>query len=122
MCSRGWVATLLVVAACRTGGGDNGAAGEPPDTLYDFFPDDFLLVVDESHIAIPQVGGMFHGDRSRRTRLVGGAVTKLIMSLILLPFSILSKQFFMHCLYRIAKASGVLYASSTGRSYKYYSR
>jgi glycosyltransferase involved in cell wall biosynthesis len=64
----------------------------------------------------------FHGDRSRRTRLVGGAVTKLIMSLILLPFSILSKQFFMHCLYRIAKASGVLYASSTGRSYKYYSR
>ncbi|MCP3678166.1 MAG: excinuclease ABC subunit UvrB [Deltaproteobacteria bacterium] len=45
-------------------------AGEPPYTLIDYFPDDFLLVVDESHIAIPQVGGMYHGDRSRKGTLV----------------------------------------------------
>ncbi|MFQ5328742.1 MAG: excinuclease ABC subunit UvrB [Thermodesulfobacteriota bacterium] len=45
-------------------------AGEPPYTLIDYFPDDFLLVVDESHIAIPQIGGMYHGDRSRKGTLV----------------------------------------------------
>ncbi len=44
--------------------------GEPPPTLLDYFPDDFLLVVDESHISIPQVGGMYKGDRSRKTTLV----------------------------------------------------
>ncbi|MGE5234538.1 MAG: excinuclease ABC subunit UvrB [Acidobacteriota bacterium] len=46
------------------------AAGEPPPTLLDYFPDDFLLVVDESHQTIPQVHGMFHGDRSRKQTLV----------------------------------------------------
>ena len=46
------------------------APGEPPYTLLDFFPDDFLLIVDESHVAIPQVGGMYEGDRSRKTTLV----------------------------------------------------
>ncbi|MCP3678250.1 MAG: excinuclease ABC subunit B, partial [Deltaproteobacteria bacterium] len=46
------------------------AAGEPPYTLIDYFPDDFLLVADESHIAIPQIGGMYHGDRSRKGTLV----------------------------------------------------
>jgi len=40
--------------------------GEPPYTLIDYFPGDFLLVVDESHISIPQIGGMYHGDRSRK--------------------------------------------------------
>jgi excinuclease ABC subunit B len=44
--------------------------GEPPYTLYDFFPDDFLLFVDESHVTIPQVRGMFFGDHSRKTTLV----------------------------------------------------
>jgi excinuclease ABC subunit B len=44
--------------------------GEAPYTLLDFFPDDFLLFVDESHIAIPQVRGMYHGDRSRKEVLV----------------------------------------------------
>ncbi len=44
--------------------------GEPPPTLIDYFPDDFLLVVDESHQTIPQVRGMYHGDRSRKQTLV----------------------------------------------------
>jgi excinuclease ABC subunit B len=44
--------------------------GEPPYTLIDFFPEDFLLVVDESHVTLPQVRGMFHGDRSRKETLV----------------------------------------------------
>jgi excinuclease ABC subunit B len=44
--------------------------GEPPYTLMDFFPDDFLLVVDESHVTLPQVRGMYFGDRSRKETLV----------------------------------------------------
>jgi excinuclease ABC subunit B len=44
--------------------------GEPPYTLIDYFPDDFLLFIDESHISIPQLGGMYHGDRSRKQTLV----------------------------------------------------
>ncbi len=46
------------------------APGEPPPTLFDYFPEDFLLVVDESHQTIPQVRGMHAGDRSRKTTLV----------------------------------------------------
>ena len=45
-------------------------AGEPPPTLLDYFPADFLCIIDESHVAVPQVGGMFHGDRSRKQTLV----------------------------------------------------
>jgi excinuclease ABC subunit B len=44
--------------------------GEPPWTLLDYFPDDFLLFVDESHMTIPQVRGMYHGDRTRKETLV----------------------------------------------------
>ena len=46
------------------------APGEPPYTLFDFFPKDYLLVVDESHATVPQVGAMFNGDRSRKETLV----------------------------------------------------
>jgi excinuclease ABC subunit B len=46
------------------------AAGTPPFTLLDYFPEDFLLVVDESHVTIPQVRGMYAGDRSRKETLV----------------------------------------------------
>jgi len=44
--------------------------GEAPYTLLDYFPDDFLLIMDESHLGVPQVGGMYAGDRSRKTTLV----------------------------------------------------
>lgn len=46
------------------------AAGSPPFTLMDFFPDDFLLVIDESHVTVPQVRAMYAGDRSRKEALV----------------------------------------------------
>jgi excinuclease ABC subunit B len=44
--------------------------GEPPYTLLDFFPDDFLVLIDESHMTVPQLHAMYHGDRSRKTMLV----------------------------------------------------
>lgn len=44
--------------------------GEPPATLLDFFPDDFLMLIDESHMSVPQVRGMYNGDRSRKETLV----------------------------------------------------
>ena len=46
------------------------APGEPPYTLLDYFPDDFLTIIDESHVTVPQIGGMYAGDRSRKTTLV----------------------------------------------------
>ncbi|NJD39436.1 MAG: excinuclease ABC subunit UvrB [Geobacter sp.] len=49
---------------------DGRQPGEPPFTLIDYFPDDFVLFTDESHITIPQVGGMYRGDRSRKETLV----------------------------------------------------
>jgi excinuclease ABC subunit B len=45
-------------------------AGEPPYTLLDYFPDDFLTIIDESHVTVPQIGGMYHGDRSRKLTLI----------------------------------------------------
>ena len=45
-------------------------AGEPPPCLLDYFPKDFLLVIDESHQTVPQIGAMYHGDRSRKETLV----------------------------------------------------
>lgn len=49
---------------------DNRKPGEAPYTLLDFFPDDYLLVVDESHQTLPQVGGMYNGDKARKERLI----------------------------------------------------
>ncbi len=46
------------------------APGEPPPTLIEYFPTDFLLVIDESHITVPQIGGMFSGDKARKQTLV----------------------------------------------------
>jgi excinuclease ABC subunit B len=46
------------------------AGGERPACLFDYFPDDFLVVVDESHVTLPQIGGMFNGDRARKLTLV----------------------------------------------------
>lgn len=44
--------------------------GEPPYTLLDYFPSDFLIIIDESHVTVPQIGGMYHGDRSRKQTLI----------------------------------------------------
>ncbi len=49
---------------------DGRAPGETPNTLVDFFPDDFLMVLDESHVAVPQLHGQYEGDRSRKVTLV----------------------------------------------------
>jgi excinuclease ABC subunit B len=45
-------------------------AGEPPFNLLDYFPKDFLTIIDESHVSVPQIGGMYHGDRSRKMTLI----------------------------------------------------
>ncbi|HCP99336.1 MAG TPA: excinuclease ABC subunit B, partial [Candidatus Latescibacteria bacterium] len=45
-------------------------AGERPFCLFDFFPDDYLLIIDESHVGIPQIRAMYNGDKSRKTTLV----------------------------------------------------
>ncbi len=49
---------------------DGREPGEAPSTLIDYFPDDFVCVIDESHITVPQIGGMYEGDRSRKMTLV----------------------------------------------------
>ena len=49
---------------------DDRAAGSPPSCLLDYFPEDFLLVIDESHVTVPQIGGMYEGDASRKRTLV----------------------------------------------------
>jgi excinuclease ABC subunit B len=49
---------------------DGRAPGVPPYTLLDYFPEDYLLVIDESHVTVPQIGGMYRGDRSRKETLV----------------------------------------------------
>ncbi|MBP6976177.1 excinuclease ABC subunit UvrB [Candidatus Dojkabacteria bacterium] len=49
---------------------DGRKTGQPPYTLLDYFPDDYLMFIDESHITIPQVGGMYNGDRARKENLI----------------------------------------------------
>ena len=49
---------------------DGRQTGQAPYCLFDFFPEDFLLMIDESHIAIPQLRGMYAGDRSRKKSLI----------------------------------------------------
>lgn len=49
---------------------DQRPAGSPPNTLLDFFPDDFLTIIDESHVTVPQIGAMYNGDMSRKRTLV----------------------------------------------------
>lgn len=63
-----------------------------------------------------------HGNRKRIAKLVSKSLLKLAMALILLPFSIFSKQHFMHNVYRLARSCGTVYAATTGRRINYYSR
>lgn len=62
----------------------------------------------------------FHGDEWRLPQLVVAAIGKFFLSVVLLPFTVFSRKMFFHNLYRIAKCSGVLYTSVTGKSVKYY--
>ncbi|MEH6637442.1 MAG: glycosyltransferase family 2 protein [Halioglobus sp.] len=63
-----------------------------------------------------------HGDHRRQLKLLLTSAVKFFMSLFLLPFSIFSRGFFMHNIYRVAKSCGVVYTTITGRTIKYYSR
>ncbi|MCB1843489.1 MAG: glycosyltransferase family 2 protein [Halioglobus sp.] len=63
-----------------------------------------------------------HGDGTRRLKLLSTALGKILLSLMILPFSIFSRKMFSHSVYRIAKAAGVLYTTLTGRSIHYYTR
>jgi len=49
---------------------DNRQPGQPPNTLLDYFPDDFVVIIDESHVTVPQIGAMYEGDASRKRTLV----------------------------------------------------
>ncbi len=53
--------------------------GEPPPTLIDFFKKDFLLIIDESHMTIPQVGAMYRGDQSRKQTLIDFGFRLLVL-------------------------------------------
>ena len=65
--SRCWPRSGCATASRTTAGTSTAAApGEPPYTLLDFFPPDFLTVIDESHVAVPQIHGQYEGDRSRK--------------------------------------------------------
>ncbi|KKM10511.1 excinuclease ABC subunit B [Clostridiales bacterium PH28_bin88] len=82
--------------------------GEPPYTLLDFFPEDFLLIIDESHVTVPQIGGMYEGDRSRKTSLVEHGF-RLPSALDNRPLTF--KEF-------EAKVGQVVYVSATPGSYE----
>ncbi|MCW7753689.1 excinuclease ABC subunit UvrB [Desulfobotulus sp. H1] len=83
-------------------------AGEPPPTLFDYFPDDMLIFFDESHIAVPQVGGMYKGDRSRKETLVNFGFR--------LPSALDNRPLKFHEFEQ--KAERVIYVSATPADYE----
>ena len=85
------------------------APGSPPWTLIDYFPDDYLLIIDESHITLPQIRGMYHGDRSRKETLVGYGF-RLPSALDNRPLNF--EEFEEH-------VNQVIYASATPGPYEY---
>jgi len=82
--------------------------GEPPYTLLDYFPSDFLTIIDESHVTVPQVGGMYHGDRSRKLTLIEHGF-RLPSALDNRPLDF--KEF-------ESRVNQVMYISATPRSYE----
>jgi excinuclease ABC subunit B len=86
--------------------------GEPPPTLVDYFPKDFLLVLDESHVTVPQLGAMYKGDRSRKQSLVEYGFR--------LPSALDNRPLMFEEYKSIAesKASGILYVSATPADYE----
>ena len=87
---------------------DGRRPGEPPYTLIDYFPKDFILFIDESHITVPQVGGMYRGDRSRKETLVNFGF-RLPSALDNRPLNF--KEF-------TAKLNQVVYVSATPADYE----
>ena len=84
-------------------------AGSPPWTLIDYFPDDFLMIIDESHMSLPQIRGMYHGDRSRKQTLVEYGF-RLPSALDNRPFNFTEFQ---------AHINQVVYTSATPADYEY---
>jgi len=82
--------------------------GEPPFTLLDYFPPDFLTIIDESHVTIPQIGGMYNGDRSRKQTLINHGF-RLPSALDNRPLNF--KEF-------ESRINKVLYVSATPRNYE----
>jgi excinuclease ABC subunit B len=91
---------------------DGRAAGQSPNTLLDYFPKDFLMVIDESHVTTPQLGAMYKGDRSRKMNLVEYGFR--------LPSALDNRPLQFEELNAIvgAKASSVLYVSATPADYE----
>jgi excinuclease ABC subunit B len=86
--------------------------GDPPPTLMDYFPKDFLLVLDESHVTVPQLGAMYKGDRSRKQSLVEYGF-RLPSALDNRPL-----MFEEYSAMAQSKASGILYVSATPADYE----
>jgi len=82
--------------------------GEPPYTLLDYFPSDFLTIIDESHVTVPQIGGMYHGDRSRKQTLIEHGF-RLPSALDNRPLNFNEFE---------SKVNQVMYVSATPRSYE----
>jgi len=87
---------------------DRRSVGSAPSTLIDYFPDDYLMFIDESHITVPQVGGMYNGDRARKLNLVDyGFRMKSAMDNRPLQFNEFEK-----------KTNQVIYVSATPKEYE----
>lgn len=82
--------------------------GEPPPTLLEYFPKDFITIIDESHVTIPQIGGMYRGDRARKTNLVEHGF-RLVSALDNRPLNFQEFEAFMN---------KVLYVSATPAEYE----
>jgi excinuclease ABC subunit B len=88
------------------------APGESPPTLMDYFPDDFLLVLDESHVSVPQLGAMYKGDKARKTSLVEYGFR--------LPSALDNRPLMFEEFQKISekRCSGILYVSATPADYE----
>lgn len=86
--------------------------GDPPPTLMDYFPDDFLLVLDESHVSVPQLGAMYKGDKARKTSLVEYGFR--------LPSALDNRPLMFEEFQKISQArcQGILYVSATPADYE----
>lgn len=86
--------------------------GDPPPTLMDYFPDDFLLVLDESHVSVPQLGAMYKGDKARKTSLVEYGFR--------LPSALDNRPLMFEEFQKISneRCQGILYVSATPADYE----